>query len=155
MRSSSQYLGRDIETVTFFTLDHIDTDKGVAYSMEGEELKFNVAIVIPPHVGVDIKYNPNNVLNQDGFVLADKDTNRIKGFVDAFVIGDASALPVAKTGATAHLEATVVASILTGGNARNTGRTHCPFDIGYGLGTFVISDSKHSVAKYPPGLTTC
>ncbi len=141
---------RGIETVTFFTLDHVDAKEGVAYSIEGEELKFKAAIVIPPHVGVSIKYNPDNVLDQDGFVLADSATNRIKGFDDAFVIGDASALPVAKTGVTAHLEATVVAKILTGEDARNTGRTHCPFDMGYGLATFVISDSKHGVVKYPP-----
>ncbi|NAZ28346.1 MAG: FAD-dependent oxidoreductase [Caldivirga sp.] len=141
---------RGIEVTTFFTLDSIDADKGVAYSVEGEELKFNAAIVIPPHIGVDIKYNPDNVLDPDGFVLADKDTNRIKGFDDAFVIGDASALPVAKTGVTAHLQATVVAKILTGGYARNTGRTHCPFDMGYGLGTFVISDGTHGTVKYPP-----
>ncbi|WP_243668516.1 hypothetical protein [Vulcanisaeta sp. JCM 16161] len=94
---------RGIEYVTFYTLDHIDPEKRVGYSMEGEGLKFDAAIVIPPHVGVDIKYVPEDVLDSDRFVQADKFTNRVKGFDDAFVIGDASALPVAKTGVTAHL----------------------------------------------------
>ncbi len=85
-------------------------------------------------------------------MLADKFTNKVKGgFDDAFVIGDASALPVAKTGVTAHLQAGVVARILMGGeDAKNTGRTNCPFDLGYGLGTFVIGDYYSPVVKYPP-----
>ena len=140
---------RGIEYVTFFTLDRIDVDKRVAYSMEGEELKFDVAIVIPPHVGVDIKYIPDNVLDSDRFVLADKFTNRVKGFDDAFVIGDASAVPVAKTGVTAHLQAHVVAKLLQGEDAKNTGRTACPFDLGYSLGTFVMSDFYNPPVKYP------
>ncbi|WP_243675391.1 hypothetical protein [Vulcanisaeta distributa] len=140
-----------IEYITFYTLDHVDPERRVAYSMEGEELKFDAAIVIPPHVGVDIKYVPEDVLDSDRFVQADKFTNRVKGgFDDAFVIGDASALPVAKTGGvTAHLQASVVARILQGEDARNTGRTNCPFDVGYGLGTFVISDFNNPTIKYP------
>lgn len=44
--------------------------------------------------GVGIKYGPEDVVDEDGFVLADKFTNKVKGgFDDAFVIGDASALP--------------------------------------------------------------
>ena len=140
---------RGIEYITFYTLDHIDVEKRVAYSMEGEELKFDAAIVIPPHVGVDIKYVPDNVLDNDRFVLADKFTNRVKGFDDAFVIGDASALPVAKTGVTAHLQAHVVAKLLQGEDAKNTGRTACPFDLGYSLGTFVMSDFYNPPVKYP------
>ncbi|GAB6947230.1 hypothetical protein JCM16161A_13600 [Vulcanisaeta sp. JCM 16161] len=67
--------------------------------MEGEGLKFDAVIVIPPHVGVDIKYVPEDVLDSDRFVQADKFTNRVKGFDNAFVISDASAPPIAKTGA--------------------------------------------------------
>jgi|GEM_PF-2318938 len=72
------------------------------------------------------------------------------GFDDASVIGDASAVPVAKTGVTAHLQAEVVAKRLQGEDARNSGRTNCPFDLGYGLGTFVISDYRNPVVKLPP-----
>ncbi|MFB6489731.1 MAG: NAD(P)/FAD-dependent oxidoreductase [Thermoproteus sp. AZ2] len=141
---------RGIEYVTFFTLDHIDDEKKVAVSMEGEELKYDALVVIPPHAGADIKYSPPDVLTQDRFVQADKYTNNIKGFDDAFVIGDASAVPVAKTGVTAHLQATVVVKRILGEDARNTGRTNCPFDLGYGLGTFVISDFENPVVKLPP-----
>ncbi|CCC81301.1 NAD(P)/FAD-dependent oxidoreductase [Thermoproteus tenax] len=141
---------RGIDYRTFFTLDRIDDERKVAVSMEGEELKYDALIVIPPHVGADIKYRPEDVLTPDRFVQADKFTNNIKGFDDAFVIGDASAVPVAKTGVTAHLQATVVAQRLQGIDARNTGRTNCPFDLGYGLGAFVISDYNHPVVKLPP-----
>ena len=141
---------RGIEYITFFTLDRIDEEKKVAVSMEGEELKYDALVVIPPHVGTDIKISPEDVLTQDRFIQADKFTNNIKGFDDAFVIGDASAVPVAKTGVTAHLQATVVARRLQGEDARNNGRTNCPFDLGYGLGTFVISDYNNPVVKLPP-----
>ncbi len=141
---------RGIEIVNFFTLDYVEPNKQVMRSLEGDELKYDAAIVVPPHVGARLKYYPEDVIDSDGFVLADKLTNRIKGFDDAFVIGDASAVPVAKTGVTAHLEASVVARILMGEDAKNSGRTNCPFDLGYGLGTFVIGDYYTPVVKYPP-----
>ncbi|GGP22029.1 pyridine nucleotide-disulfide oxidoreductase [Thermocladium modestius] len=141
---------RGIDIIDFFTVDYVEPDKQVIRSLEGDELKYDAAIIVPPHVGVGIKYGPEDVVDEDGFVLADKFTNKVKGFDDAFVIGDASALPVAKTGVTAHLQAGVVARILMGEDAKNTGRTNCPFDLGYGLGTFVIGDYYSPVVKYPP-----
>ncbi|WP_069808405.1 NAD(P)/FAD-dependent oxidoreductase [Vulcanisaeta thermophila] len=142
---------RGIEYLTLFMVDHVDPEKRVIYFMEGEEIKYDVFIPIPPHAGADIKYTPEDVLDSDRFVKADKFTNRVQGFDDAFVIGDASALPVAKTGVTAHLQADVVAKLLMGETAANTGRTHCPFDVGYGLGTFVISDFRNPALRFPVG----
>ena len=125
---------RGIELITFFTLDKIDVENRVMYSLEGDELKYDAAVVVPFHRGPEIRFSPESVVNEDGFILADKYTNNIKGYDDAFVIGDASAASHAKTGVTAHLQARVVALRLAGFDARNTGRTHCPFEMGYGLG---------------------
>lgn len=140
---------RGIEVKTFFDVDRIDTKERIIYSIEGESIKYDLPIVIPPCSGIDIKYNPSDVVGRDRLILADKYTMRVKGFGNAFALGDASALPTAKSGVGAHLEAKVVASILNGKDARFNGRTNCPFDTGYGRGTFVIGSYDEPVIKYP------
>lgn len=32
----------------------------------------------------------------------------------------------------------------------NTGRTNCPTELGFGMGTFVISDYPHPAVRLPP-----
>ncbi|MGC8496333.1 MAG: NAD(P)/FAD-dependent oxidoreductase [Candidatus Micrarchaeia archaeon] len=141
---------RGIEVYTFFDIDYIDTAKKMIYSIEGDSIKYDLPIVIPPCVGVKIEYNPGNVVDSDNYIKADKYTMKIEGFDDAFAIGDATAIPTAKSGVTAHLQAKTVAKILNGIDAKFDGRTNCPFDTGYGKATFVIGSYAEPVVRYPP-----
>ncbi|MGC8670173.1 MAG: NAD(P)/FAD-dependent oxidoreductase [Candidatus Micrarchaeia archaeon] len=141
---------RGIDIYTFFDIDYIDTDKKLIYSIEGDNIKYDLPIIIPPCVGTKIEYNPSGVLDSDRFIKADKYTMRIEGFDDAFAIGDATAIPTAKSGVTAHLQAKTLARILNGIDAKFDGRTNCPFDMGYGKGSFVIGSYEEPVVKYPP-----
>ena len=141
---------RGIDVYTFFDVDSIDTEKKTISSIEGDVIKYDLPIIIPPHAGVKIDYSPSTVLDSDRFIRADKYTMRIEGFDDAFAIGDATAIPTAKSGVTAHLQAKAVAKILNGMDAKFDGRTNCPFDLGYGRGTFVIGSYAEPVVKYPP-----
>ncbi len=141
---------RGIYIYTFFDVDSIDTKKKTISSIEGDIIKYDLPIIIPPHVGVKIDYNPSIVLDSDRFIKANKYTMQIEGFDDAFAIGDATAIPTAKSGVTAHLQAKTVAKILNGIDAKFDGRTNCPFDMGYGKGTFVIGSYTDPVVKYPP-----
>ncbi|MGC8623049.1 MAG: NAD(P)/FAD-dependent oxidoreductase [Candidatus Micrarchaeia archaeon] len=140
---------RGIDIYTFFDVDYIDTQKSSIYSIEGDEIHYDLPIVIPPCVGVKIEYK-QDVLDQDRFVKADKYTMRIQGYDDAFAIGDATNIPTSKSGVTAHLQAKVVASIIEGQNVIFNGRTHCPFDMAYGKATFVIGSYTQPVVPYPP-----
>src|SRR5579864_1690197 len=141
---------RGVEIMPFFDVDRIDPASRTIYSIEGEEIQYDLPIIIPPFVGADIAYEPADALDANRFVVTDKETLRIKGFDNAFAIGDATNLPTSKAGVGAHLEAKVVAEILSGRPARFGGRTHCAFDLAYGKGTFVIGSYTAPVLNYAP-----
>jgi sulfide:quinone oxidoreductase len=142
---------RGIDIMTFFDVDRIDPAARTIHSIEGDEVQYDLPILIPPFVGADIAYDPADVLDANRFVITDKETLRIKSADgDAFAIGDATNLPTSKAGVGAHLEAKVVAAALSGHPARFHGRTHCAVDLAYGKGTFVIGSYTAPVLRYPP-----
>ncbi len=140
---------RGIEVMTFFDVDHIDAKERTIYSIEGDSIKYDLPIIIPAFAGINIEYSPAEALGKDGLLQVDKHTMRVKGFDNAFGLGDSAGLPTAKSGVGAHLEAKTVAGILEGRDMTFSGRTNCPFDTGYGKGTFVIGSYDDPVIKYP------
>lgn len=141
---------RGIEVMTYFDVDRIDPETRTIFSIAGDRIEYDLPIVIPPFVGADISYNPPDVLDEDRFVVTDRQTLRVKGVESAFAIGDATNLPTSKSGVGAHLEAKVVARQLDGHPATFQGRTHCPLDLGDGTGTFVTGSYDAPVVKSPP-----
>ena len=141
---------RGIEIVPFFDVDKIDPETRTITSIEGDEIVYDLPIIIPPFIGADIAYEPANVVDASGFVIADKNTMRVKGTETAFAIGDGSTTPTSKSGVAAHLEAQAVAKIIAGEPAKYNGRTHCPLDMAFGRGTFVIGTYDAPVRKLPP-----
>ena len=144
---------RNIEIRTFFDVDRIDPDSRTITSIEGEDIGYDLPILIPPFVGADIAYTPADVLDDDRFVRTDRHTLRIQDADGAFAIGDATNLPTSKSGVGAHLQAQVVARALSGQPAEFTGRTHCPLDTGDGRGTFVTGTYTAPVVKAAPSRT--
>lgn len=141
---------RGIECMTFFDVDTIDPRKRIITSIEGDTITYDLPIIIPPFIGADIAYEPATVLDESRFLKTDKTTLAIEGYENAFAIGDATNAPTSKSGVSAHLEAKVVAKNLAGGHAEFNGRTHCPMDLAYGNGTFVIGSYTAPVVKYRP-----
>ena len=131
-----------VSVSTLFTVESIDVEAGKIYSLEGEELDFDVAAVIPQHRGPDIEVSPAEALDDDGFIKVDKHRLNIEGYDDAYAIGDCSNAPTSKTGVTAHLGAEVVVERIHGYDARFTGRTNCPV-VSDGEASFVISTYDH------------
>jgi len=141
---------RGIEVMTFFDVDRIDATTQTISSIEGDEICYDLPIVIPPFVGMDITYEPADVLDESRFIATDRLTLRVVGSDTAFAIGDATNLPTSKSGVGAHLEAKVVADALSGKHVAYAGRTHCPLDVGDGRATFVIGSYNAPVKKSPP-----
>ncbi|QOJ78731.1 NAD(P)/FAD-dependent oxidoreductase [Infirmifilum lucidum] len=137
---------RGVEIHTFFTVNEVDNRENRLVSLEGEDIKFNVAVVVPPHRGPSYNISPAEVKDQSSYVKIDKYTSNVQGFDDAYAIGDCTNAPTSKSGVTAHLQAEVVAARLLGYDARYSGRTNCPI-ITDGKGTFVISDYDHPPIK--------
>lgn len=141
---------RGIEVMTFFDVDRVDPDTGTIHSIEGDEIHADLPIVIPAFMGADIAYRPADVLDASRFLITDRQTLRVKGVDHAFAIGDGTNLPTSKSGVGAHLEAKVVAEALAGHPSAFSGRTHCPFDLGDGRGTFVTSTFEIPAVRTPP-----
>jgi sulfide:quinone oxidoreductase len=141
---------RGIEVMPFFDLDRIDPATRTIFSIEGEQVRYDLPIIIPPFIGADIAYEPASVLDQSRLVITDRESLRVKGVEHAYAIGDGTNLPTSKSGVGAHLEAKAVASALAGRPVKFEGRTHCPFDMAHGRGTFVIGSYTAPVVKYPP-----
>lgn len=141
---------RGIEIVTFFDVDRIDPKTSTITSIEGEQIHYDLPIIVPPFVGADIDYQPKEVLDPSRFLVTDRSTLRIKGVEGAFGIGDATNLPTSKSGVGAHLEAKAVARTLSGMPSEFIGRTHCPLDLGGGQATFVIGTYSAPVTRLAP-----
>jgi len=129
-----------IEVETFFNLKEVDAKNQVLYSEEGTELKYDLHIAIPPHRGSEIA--DENDLGQGGWIPTDRFKLTMEGYDNVYVIGDATNIPVSKTGSAAHYEAEVVAEnvasmIKTGTPVREyDGRVYCFIEAGFDRATY-------------------
>jgi sulfide:quinone oxidoreductase len=146
---------RGIELVTFFNVESVDPAKREIYSLEGESLQYDLLIMVPPHRGADVVMK-SGMGDADGWIPTDKNTMKIIGQENAYAIGDATNIPVSKTGVTAHLEAVVatsniVSSIRTSRRLyKYNGRINCPFEMGSGKASFVVGSYDKPVRQIEP-----
>jgi sulfide:quinone oxidoreductase len=146
---------RGIEVVTFFNVESVDAAKREIYSLEGESLSYDLLIMVPPHRGADVIAR-SGIGDVDGWIPTDKNTMRIQGHEDAYAIGDATDVPVSKTGVTAHLEAIVAANNIVssirgrGQTYKYNGRINCPFEMGSGKSSFVVGSYTIPVKEIHP-----
>jgi sulfide:quinone oxidoreductase len=146
---------RGIEVVTFFNVESVDPAKKEMYSLEGESQSYDLLIMVPPHRGADVVVK-SGIGDADGWIPADKNTMRIAGYENAYAIGDATNIPVSKTGVTAHLEAiTATDNIVSAirqrrGLYKYNGRINCPFEMGSGKAAFVIGSYDMPVKEIHP-----
>ena len=151
---------RGIEVSTFFNVDSVDPNQREVYSLEGEAFHYDLLIAIPPHHGADVILN-SGIGDQDGYVPTDKNTMRVKGQDCVYAIGDATDIPVSKSGVVAHLQSSVVAhnivcEIQTSSDLlQYNGRINCPMEVGGRRAIFVSAtytspptDQKPSMLKY-------
>jgi sulfide:quinone oxidoreductase len=146
---------RGIDVVTFFNVESVDPTKKEMYSLEGESQSYDLLIMVPPHRGADVVVK-SGIGDADGWIPADKNTLRIAGYENAYAIGDATNIPISKTGVTAHLEAitatdNIVSAIRQRGDIyKYNGRINCPFEMGSGKAAFVIGSYDMPVKEIHP-----
>jgi sulfide:quinone oxidoreductase len=146
---------RGVEIVTFFNVESVDPAKRTIYSLEGESQSYDLLLMVPPHRGADVVIK-SGIGDADGWIPTDKNTMRIVGYENAYAVGDATNIPVSKTGVTAHLESIVAASnIASSVRQKNelykyNGRIHCPFEMGSGTAAFVIGSYNMPVKEIQP-----
>lgn len=129
---------RGVQVHTFFNVETIDPDKHTVASLEGETLPYDLLVLAPPHRGSQLA-QASGLADVDGWIPTDRATLRVKGHEDQniFALGDATDLPVSKSGAAAHFEGLVVADTIVAALAGRTprraydGRVVCFLETGH------------------------
>jgi sulfide:quinone oxidoreductase len=143
---------KGIELHTFFNVDAIDPERKVILSLEGEELPYDLLILVPPHKGQQLVIDSGLAPAPGGWLPTDRHTLQVGGRPNVFALGDATDLPLSKAGSTAHFEAPVVVEGIvaaiedrapTGKHATYEGRVMCFFEVGDGKGTLLRFDYEH------------
>ncbi len=142
---------KGIELHTFFNVETIDPDRKVVQSLEGEELPYDLLILVPPHRGAKVVIE-SGMAPASGWLPTDHHTLQVGGRPNVYALGDATDLPLSKAGSTAHFEAPIVAERITaaiqgrepnGKHANYTGKVMCFFEVGDGKGTLLQFDYDH------------
>jgi len=137
---------------TFFNVETIDPDRRVVESLEGEELPYDLLILVPPHKGQQFLIDSGLAPAPGGWLPTDRHTLQVGGRANVYALGDATDLPLSKAGSTAHFESPVVAERVTasiegrapaGKHADYEGKVMCFFEIGDGKGTLLQFDYDH------------
>lgn len=141
---------RGIEVHTFFNTETIDPIGKVVTSLEGEALAYDLLVLAPPHRGQELIHT-SNLGDRDDWIPTDHHSLRVKGYEAAnlFAVGDATDLPVSKSGSAAHYEGHIVAETIAAElqhrPVRNEyhGRVACFLETGHGQATFLWFDYEH------------
>ncbi len=149
---TSILMQKGIELHTFFNVETIDPDRKVVGSLEGEELPYDLLILVPPHRGQQFVIDSGLAPAPGGWLPTDRHTLQVGGRRNVYALGDATDLPLSKAGSTAHFEAPVVTERIAaaiegrepgGRHADYEGRVMCFFEIGDGKGTLLRFDYDH------------
>ncbi|MEM2909517.1 MAG: FAD/NAD(P)-binding oxidoreductase [Nitrososphaerota archaeon] len=139
---------KDIQYTQLFNVERIEPEKRLVHSLEGESLKYDLLIIVPPHRGAKV-IEDSGLGNRGGWIPTDKHTLRAKGYDDIHVVGDATDIPISKAGATAHYEAKVVAENIAadikGSDTirRYDGKVRCFCDAGFKKGITMVFDYEN------------
>jgi sulfide:quinone oxidoreductase len=139
---------RDIGLTTFFNVDSVDPSAGVVESLEGERQEYDLLVVVPPHRGAQV-VTDSGLGDAGGWLPTDRHTLNVSGHERIFALGDATDLPISKSGSTAHFEAPVIASRIASliqGTApieAYRGRVMCFLETGDGRATSLRFDYEH------------
>jgi sulfide:quinone oxidoreductase len=155
---------RGIELHTFFNVETIDAEHKVVESLEGEQLGYDLLILVPPHKGARLVLD-SGLATGAGWLPTDRATLQVKEICppstpdpevprrpNVYAIGDGTDLPLSKAGSTAHFESPIVAERIAAAvegrepdakHGMYTGRVMCFFEIGDGKGTLLKFDYQH------------
>jgi sulfide:quinone oxidoreductase len=143
---------KGIELHTFFNVEAIDPERKVVMSLEGEELPYDLLILVPPHKGQEFLIDSGLAPAPGGWLPTDRATLQVGGRPNVFALGDATDLPLSKAGSTAHFEAPVVTERIVAAiedravdhrRGDYLGKVMCFFEIGDGKGTLLQFDYDH------------
>jgi sulfide:quinone oxidoreductase len=151
---------RDIELVTDFMIDRVDTERRSIISYDEREVPFDLLVTVPLNMGAD--YIARSGLgNELNYVPVDRGTLQSRAHPDIFAVGDAADLPTSKAGSVAHFSIDVFTKNflqhIAGAPMTEIfdGHTNCFVEAGDGKGLLLDFnyDTQPLTGKYPvPGV---
>lgn len=139
---------RGVRIHTFFNLETVDPKTRTATSLEGETLPYDLLVMIPPHRGAAV-VTASGLGDGGGWVPTDRYTLKAEGRDGVYVVGDATNLPISKSGAAAHFEASPLVDNLladmrgTRTEHRYNGKVMCFLETGFDKATLLSFDYDH------------
>lgn len=105
---------RGIKYQRGFTLNRVDPDRRVAFSAEGGEENFDILMSTPPIRAVDAVINSgvSRAKANEGWLPTDRETMKVLGLENVYVLGDTVDLPISKAGGSCHNQSPVVVNNL-------------------------------------------
>lgn len=141
---------RGVKYETFFNVESIDPVTKTVTSLEGDEIVYDLLVLVPPHRGAKVVMD-SGLGDTQGWISTDRHTLEVAGRPDIFAIGDATDIPVSKSGSAAHFEAKVLADRLVHrvrgesleGVAEYDGHVLCFLETGRGEASQLVFDFEH------------
>lgn len=148
---------RGIELTGFFNVESVDPVAKTVSSLEGETMDYDLLVLVPPHRGQKV-IEDSGLGDVRGWVPVDKNTLKHTRFEGIWAIGDATDIPISKSGSVAHYEAPIaaaeiVAAIKGEAPPKHTydGRVMCFLETGQGQATTIRFDYTHPPTSPRPG----
>ncbi|MBE3560162.1 MAG: NAD(P)/FAD-dependent oxidoreductase [Ktedonobacteraceae bacterium] len=151
---------RGVKYTVFFNAERVDGQRKVIASLEGDEIPYDLLVVIPPHRGAPV-IETSGLGDEQGWIPTERDTLKVKGQERIYAIGDATDLPVSKSGSAAHFEAKVVAQRLIAeirgeelqkDEGLYDGEVMCFLEAGYNRATQLVFNYEHPPRPPRPSL---
>ena len=142
---------RGVKSRLFFNADELDGERHVLRSLEGEDASYDLLVLIPPHRGAQV-IEASELGDAQGWLATDRHTLAVKGYEHLYALGDATDLPVSKSGSAAHFEAKALAARLVAqmrgeepdpAHASYDGEVMCFLETGEGRATQLVFDYEH------------
>jgi sulfide:quinone oxidoreductase len=151
---------RGITYTTFFNTEEVDTEHRLLKSLEGEDVPYDLLVMVPPHRGAQIIQDAG-LGDPQGWIPTERDTLAVTGHEHIFALGDATDLPVSKSGSAAHFEAKVIAHRLIAAvrgeepdprHALYDGEVMCFLEAGHNVATQLVFNYEHPPRPPRPSL---
>jgi len=140
---------RGIALETFFNTEQIDPIGKKIISLEGTEIDYDLLVLVPPHRGAAV-IRDSGLGDAQGWIPTDRSTLEVKGHPNIYAIGDATDIPVSKSGSAAHFEAKVLSDRIVArihGEPEEEhiydGRVLCFLETGHGQASQLVFDFAH------------
>jgi sulfide:quinone oxidoreductase len=147
---------RGIELTPFFNVESVDPLSKTVTSLEDETVAYDLLILVPPHRGQRV-IEDSGLGDERGWIPVDKNTLKHAQFPDMWAIGDATNIPISKSGSVAHYEASVAAAEIVAavkGEAAPAhvydGKVMCFLETGRGEATTIRFDYDHPPTSPTP-----